>query len=53
MDLLLAHPHPVKKKKKEEEEKKEKNVYWSGVAEGMGRWPYAGGNPCKREENTG
>lgn len=23
---------------------------WSGVAEGMGRWPYAGGNPYKREK---
>ena len=48
----LPHPHPLKKKKYKKE-KKEKNVDWSGVAEGMGRWPYAGGNPCKREKTTG
>lgn len=48
----LPHPPPLKKKKKEKE-KKEKNGDWSGVAEGVGRWPYAGGNPCKSEKDTG
>ena len=54
----MPHPHPLKKKKKEigkkeKKVKKEKNGDWSGVADGMGRSPDAGGNPCKRETNPG
>ena len=46
----MPHPPPLKKREKE---KKEKNGDWSGVAERVGRWPDAGGNPCKSEKNTG
>lgn len=63
----MPHLHPLKKKKKEQtkekekekevkklkKEKKEKNSDWNGVAEGRGMSPDAGGNPCKRETNTG
>jgi hypothetical protein len=49
----LPHPHPLKKEEEEEEEEKKKNVDWGGVTEGMGRWPYAARNPCKREKNPG
>lgn len=49
----MPHPHPLKKEEEEEEEEKKKNVDWGGVTEGMGRWPYAGRNPCKREKNPG
>ena len=49
----LPHPHPLKKEEEEEEEEEEENVDWGGVTEGMGRWPYAGRNPCKREKNPG
>ena len=41
------------KTEKEEEEEEKKNVDWGGVTEGMGRWPYAARNPCKREKNPG
>ena len=37
---------------KEKKEKKE-NGDWNGVAEGIGMSPEAGGDPCKRETNTG